>query len=57
MLLIICLITTGLWKERRNAKNNQSIGDIKNSSVHGVNVNGKDIYLECPFDKTVWKLL
>lgn len=32
-------------------RNNQSVGDISNSSVHGVNVNGKDIHLECPFDK------
>lgn len=32
-------------------KNNQCVGDIKNSSVHGVNVNGKEIHFECPFDK------
>lgn len=38
-------------------KNNQSIGDIKNSSVHGVNVNGKDIYLECPFDKNGMEII
>lgn len=38
-------------------KNNQSIGDIKNSSVHGVNVNGKDIHLECPFDKNGMEII
>lgn len=38
-------------------KNNQSIGDIKNSSVHGANVNGKDIHLECPFDKNGMEII
>lgn len=38
-------------------RNNQSVGDISNSSVHGVNVSGKDIHLECPFDKGGFELL
>lgn len=38
-------------------KNNQSIGDIKNSSVHGGNVNGKDIHSECPFDKNGMEII
>lgn len=38
-------------------RNNQSVGDISNSSVHGVNVSGKDIHLECPFEKGGFELL
>lgn len=37
--------------------NYQSVGDINNSSVHGVNVNGKEIHFECPFDKKGFDLL
>lgn len=38
-------------------RNSQSVGDIQNSSVHGVNVNGRDIHFDCPFDKDGFALL
>jgi len=41
--------------EGQMEKNNQNVSDIHNSSVHGVNVNGKDIHIDCPFtdEKTI----
>lgn len=38
-------------------RNNQSVGDIQNSSVHGVNVNGNEIHFECPFDKNGMEII
>ncbi|MBO5779720.1 MAG: helix-turn-helix transcriptional regulator [Muribaculaceae bacterium] len=34
--------------EMKRQHNHQQIGDISNSSVHGVNINGKDIRMDCP---------
>lgn len=34
--------------EMKKQHNHQQIGDISNSSVHGVNINGKEIRMDCP---------
>lgn len=43
--------------EGEMAKNTQTVGDITNSNVCGVNVRGSDVHFECPFDKEGFETL
>jgi len=38
-----------LRDEGQMERSNQNISDVHNSKLYGVNVNGKDIHVDCPF--------